>query len=281
VYGISNDDAFQRVEAFIKENSGSWRLPDPAIKYEDPICRMAYMYMNVAVHARLVEHAIAAFPQLVQTIRQKTDYGEELRVCALGGGPGSELLGLVRYIQRMGVAARTTFVDFTLVDLVKEWDESWHALKIGVDLQLKDEYGPDRSRWPIQVSRSFLPLDATSATSFANFATRFNDTDLFLVCYLASELKSQARQFADVLDLLLTRARSGSFVLFVDRDEREVRDAVQMMIENSPLMTPLGLTKDRGRLEDDLTELEEWYIHMPSLPRRRWLAFFSLAQRKG
>jgi hypothetical protein len=166
-----------------------------------------------------------------------------------------------------------------LVDRIKEWDESWHALKTGIDQQLKINYGDDRGRWPVTISRSFLPLDATNEADFAYFATRFGKIDVFLVCYLVSELKSSLDNLETVIDLLVSRSSPEAMILFIDRDERDVREAVDHLISRNKLLCSQGLIEVRGRLEDNLEDLGEWYINLPSLPRQRWLAFFHLAKR--
>jgi hypothetical protein len=280
VHGLSKDEAFKKAEEFVKENSQKWRLPDPAIKYEDPFCRMAYLYMNVAIHASLVENALFAFPTLKTMFLNKIDSSIDLRICALGGGPGAELLGVVRFIEQLKLS-RVAYLDFLLVDRIKEWDESWHALKQGVDQQLKIEYGTDRNKWPTSVSRSFLSLDLTSPRDFVNFATRFNGIDLFILCYVLSELKAfLAGEFATVLDFLVNRAAPQALFLFVDRDEREIRTGIQGLIENNAQLSLVDVKEDRGRLQDDPADLGEWYINLPSLPRQKWLVFSALAQKQ-
>lgn len=278
-HGIDRLEVFERTEAFIRENSEKWRDPHPNIDYENPFCRMAYIYMNVAVHAHLVERAITAFPQIERVLRGKIDAHDELRVCALGGGPGSELLGLVGYLEGLKFRGRTAYLDFLLIDRIKEWDESWHALKHSVDKQLAIKFGRDRSTWPVSVSRSFLPLDVTSVADFENFVTRFGGTDIFILSYLVSELKTSVVDFEEVLHLLVAKANDGALLLFIDRDEREVRETVlQIVLRHESLMFQ-DTIKQRGRLTADLAELGEWYIHMPSLPRQKWLAFFTLAKK--
>jgi hypothetical protein len=261
-----------------KENSEKWRQLQPDINYEDAFCRMAYLYMNVAVHASLLEEAFSCYPDIKQLIETKVRSGSDLQICILGGGPGSELLGIVRYVQALQIG-RTAHLDLVLVDQVKEWDESWHALKNGIDNQLKLGYGDDRGHWPTSISRSFLPLDVTSEEDFAHFATRFSNTDLFLICYLVSELKSSTEEFEKVIALLIRRSSNDAMVLFIDRDEKQVREAVERIISNNEYLTSLGVRQVRGRLEDKLEELGEWYINLPSLPRQNWLAFFHLAKR--
>lgn len=126
-----------------------------------------------------------------------------------------------------------------------------------------------------------MPLDATKAEEFADFATRFSGTDLFVVCYLVSELKGHTSEFETVLNLLVQRASAGALLLFIDRDEREVREALEAIVERDPSLVSLGTVKERGSLEDDLHDLGEWYINIEALPRQRWLAFFTLARKVG
>lgn len=280
VYGLSRKEAFDRAEAFIKQNSEQWRLPDPIIQYGDPFCRMAYLYMNVAIHSSLVERAIRSFPEVGKTIHDKRAAGDELRVCALGGGPGSELLGLVRVIQSQKNIDKAAYLDFLLVDRIKEWDESWHALKQGVEDQIRIECGADRSKWPTIISRSFLPLDVTNVTDFENFATRFNGTDIFLFCYLVSELKVFVPSFEKVVNLLVTRSSSNALMVFIDRNERAVRTTIEQLVHNNASLSLIGTKQERGRVEDDPVDLGEWYIHLPSLPRQKWLAYFAVAKKK-
>jgi hypothetical protein len=277
LYGITEADAFSRVQAFIEDNSERWRLEDPNINYEDPFCRMAYLYMNVAVHASLVEEALGFYPQVRKLIQQRVAESRDIQIGIMGGGPGSELLGIVRYIQSLRLA-RPAHLDLVLVDKMREWDESWHALKSGIDDELKNSYGDNRGAWPVSISRSFLPLDMTSVQDFAHFATRFGNIDLFLVTYLVSELKGSMAELTNVLRTLISRAHPESLVLFIDRNEKVVRYAVQKMIHNIGLQS-LGLHQVRGELTDRLEDLGDWYINIPFLPRQRWLAFFHMAHR--
>lgn len=279
LYNIDEHQAFERAEMFIQENSQQWRLSQPIIQYEEPFCRMAYLYMNVAIHASLVEQAVQLIPSLTELIASRIMSGDELRLCALGGGPGSELLGLVRLIENLRIDQKPAYLDFLLVDRVKEWDESWHALKKGIDDHLKFEYGQDRSLWPTIISRSFLPLNVSSVSDFEFFATRFYGTDLYLSCYLVSELTSLLDGFQEVFSLLVKRANPGTLFLFIDRDEAKVRQSIQELVKSNESLITLDALQKKGYSEDNLKDLGEWYIHIPSLPRQKWLTFFLLAQK--
>jgi hypothetical protein len=94
-----------------------------------------------------------------------------------------------------------------------------------------------------------------------------------------SELKGSIRAFEKVIDSLIVRASSEALILFIDRDERDVRDGIQRIIERNSMLMPLGLKKERGGMEDNLEDFGEWYINLPALPRRKWMAFFALARK--
>jgi hypothetical protein len=69
------------------------RKTAPQIPYEDPICRLAYIYRHVAANATLFQWLLRDNPSLRSIMRGKS--GQRLRIAALGGGPDSELLGLI------------------------------------------------------------------------------------------------------------------------------------------------------------------------------------------
>lgn len=240
---------------------------------------MAYLYMNVAVHASLVERAIYSYPILQRLIRNRATEGSDLSICALGGGPGSELLGIVKYIKDLKIVNSAVPLDFVLIDKVTEWDESWHALKSGVDGELRTEFGNNRGKWAVNINRSFLRLDVTNTQDFQHFPTRFAKTDLYIFCYIVSELKEAASNFEQVIKLLVNRAKPDALFLFIDRDEKIVRELVKNIIDDAVNLESLGTVKERGRLQDDLEDLGEWFINIESLPRQKWLAFFALARK--
>ena len=278
-YSMTDQQAFQASEDFIRENSLKWRLTDPAIQYSNPFCRMAYLYMNVAIHAALVEHALDTFREFTLLCKHRIALGQEIRICALGGGPGSELLGLVRFLEKLKLS-QPAYIDFTLIDRIKEWDESWHALKQGIDHHMFEEHGLNRSRWPAVISRSFLPLDVTSVNDFKDFAVRFSGIDIFIFCYLSSELSEYISRFEETLTLLITRAAPGALLLFIDRDEKPVRETIEQLIKNNPILKFVRKKQERGKLDDDMRDLGEWFINIPSLPRQHWLTFFLLGRKK-
>jgi hypothetical protein len=276
-YKISNAEAFQRISHFITVNKEQWFSERPHIQYHDPFCRMAYLYVNVAVHAALVEEALRCSRVLADRVLASAMRGQSLNVCALGGGPGSELIGLIRFVERARSLKRPVAIDFALIDRTPEWDETWHGLKEGIDGEFMESYGSARAAWPAIVSRSFLPIDLTRPEKLADFATRFSATHLFIVSYLVSELEFDLAAFKLTIECLVERTRPGAVWLFLDRNQAWVKRAARTLTADCK-MTVLDEHELRGEFEVDPAEYREWYLNIEPLPRSKFDAFMLVAE---
>lgn len=278
VYGITRPQAFDKVQSFISRNSEEWKNPKPDINYSDPFCRLAYIYMNVPVHSHLIERAFFSNPELWKSIGDKSKNQEDLNICAIGGGPGAELLGVCSFFSHREFSIRPIIADFVLVDRVTEWDESWHSLKLAIDYQVSKAYGRDRLQWPFLINRSFLPLDLTDPDSFSNFAVRFKGLDIIIASYVVSELKEEIESFCNVISVLSEFSDSGCFLLFIDRNDPDTRDSVKHLVEEGELLRTVKKQKLRGEMDADFDDLGEWFLNIKRLPRQNWLSFMHLAQ---
>ena len=77
-----------------------------------------------------------------------TSCGGAFKVCSLGGGPGSELLGLARFIERERNPESFVRLEFVLIDRIQEWAETWDALAHALEDHFGDVFGDDARLWP-------------------------------------------------------------------------------------------------------------------------------------
>ncbi len=63
------------------------------IDYSDPVTRFAYIYRYTTAHANMVYQLIRDLPVLSEAFDT-----ERINVTCLGGGPGSDLLGILKYM---------------------------------------------------------------------------------------------------------------------------------------------------------------------------------------
>ncbi|XP_071827065.1 uncharacterized protein [Apostichopus japonicus] len=113
--------------------------------YSDWQPRWGYMFMYMMRHAHLVLHSLRAFYRGVNPaipaewnfpfdhnrlysanfLQKCAQPGGVLHVCAIGGGPGSDLIGLALFLRanRYPVKIRAY-----ILDLCGHWQRSWHSL---------------------------------------------------------------------------------------------------------------------------------------------------------
>lgn len=172
---------------------------DAAIDYRDPAIRFAYVYSYVTANANLV------FQQIQQqtSLRNLFDL-PELGVTCLGGGPGSDLLGLLKY---MAAANKRPTLICNICDREPSWSDTWN------NVSAKAIPG-------FSISVSYLNHDAMDAATWAT--TGYLRSILFTAVYFLSDLVGQREKAEPYLWNVMTRARHGSLFLFVDRDEPSI-----------------------------------------------------------
>ena len=70
---------------------------EPNLNYQNPLCRLAYLYGVAPATASIVEEAFAQDSELKAYFdKVLKDRGNSVSICAFGGGPGTELLGICK-----------------------------------------------------------------------------------------------------------------------------------------------------------------------------------------
>ena len=84
-------EVLTQIREQMDSTSSEYWSEQPSIEYENPLCRLGYLYRHVTANATLFEHVLDIADEVSSEIRAAA--GDVLNVCALGGGPGTELLG--------------------------------------------------------------------------------------------------------------------------------------------------------------------------------------------
>jgi len=279
-YRISKDDAFDRAKKFPADNGNQYCTDDPALKHGDPLYRHVYLYTHVGVHANLIDKAFCKSRTLHALVKNKLD-GQKLNVCSLGGGPGSELLGLVKYVERVRKGDSRIEVAFKRIDTVPLWAQSWEALVRGLEETFGATYGIDRRDWPVVIHRSFLPLDLARVDDFLQFPTEFKEPELFILNHAVSELIAAKDLFREVFNHLVDRASDGACFLIIDRNQPKVLKTVEELLNHKDLDN-LGTITESTNMDGDerASTLGEWFELMwRRHPKLTWKAFFTMARK--
>lgn len=267
--GVSRDAACLTIKQHLATMSEEWFSGDtPNIVYGDPLCRFAYLFCHVGANANLCEVAIRDSPDVCDFIDSTLEKTEELRLCAFGGGPGTELLALSKFLLGRSLPGHVE-ISFTLLDRVTEWAETWSALEAQIKSELKATYGPQSKR-PFSTNKTFVPFDMTKAHQYANLA-QLLEHDLYVMNYVVSEVVGDHTRFQELITAASSAAPPGSKFLVVDRDQDRV-------IENTEaLLTTAGLTvgtvqKSSTNMDTDerMSSLEEYTTAIGRRPRLQW-----------
>lgn len=170
------------------------------IDYADPVTRFAYVFSYVGAHSSYVKQRLTSCPEL----RAHIENDAPLRVTCVGGGPGSEMLGLLQACMSLN---RQKPLTVWLLDREESWSETWAE----IDTRLEA---------PFKLSSNFRQSDVTSYKNFDNLQKAFS-SDIFIMSFFMSEIYSFREQAKPFFNQLVKDMPSGSTVLYIDNSSDE------------------------------------------------------------
>ncbi len=237
---------YEGIKRQIPATSQQYRRADPQINYEDPLCRLGYLYMNVPVNATIFEKVILNSSELRRSIDGTR--GDSLNICALGGGPGTELLGIAKYLIRQE-AELPNELAFTILDTVPQWAQTWKRLAKAVEREFKAKL---KDQTPPAFDTTFFHLDVLERSSYESHEFQFRDADVIVFNYLFSENKFRLDEIDGTLSYLAEITSEDCAIVVIDRLEgdgqfneklvRKFASAFDIEIQHETL---------RGRMDDD------------------------------
>lgn len=170
-----------------------------AVDYSNSVTRFAYIYKYVTSHANMVYDAIRDYKELAEIFER-----DIVRVACIGGGPGSDFLGVLKYLIR---TSQTPYLRCATLDRDRTWGESWRDVDEKVDANFR-------------LSTSFDQLDITDASTWKP-QVKYLQSDLFSMIYFMSEVYKEKDETNEYFKHLFGGAKSGSFFLFIDNNSPE------------------------------------------------------------
>lgn len=269
-YGSDNsmtrDNVCDAIRSHIERTSEEHYKDEPNIEYINPLCRLGYLYVHTAANATLFERALADSSELRQRIQSRS--GNRLGICAVGGGPGTEMLGLVKHLATYPYIPSR--VDFTVLDGVPQWSESWMMLAKEAEAELA-QLAQRVGCPPPPIAPMFLPMDVMNAASYQNYGFAFGAVDIIVMNYLLSENKTRLAAFHPALQFMVSRATAGTLLVFIDRKEYAPGTTflpnIRWLTQNSGLEVieeiEFGKTLDRDEQASDLDDYLDKFKRLP------------------
>jgi hypothetical protein len=286
--GVSRAHGPALVRAELGAMTKEWFKTEPAnVNYEDPICRFAYLFSHTAANANLCEIAIRDSPDVVKLINDKAEAMGKLKICAFGGGPGTELLAMAKHLMRTRPNGPHLQLKFDLLDRVDEWIESWKAIEAEITGKLETQYGSFVNH-PFSMSGNIYGKDMTDPHQYVNLPTLF-DQDIFFLNYVVSEIAGNseditkdAPSFVEFVRHAAQACKPGSKFVIADRDQDNVLANAQKLLVAAGLSSS-AITKVCRRMDDDeqADVVKDYSGDIERFPRTWWKGQYGMNSNRG
>jgi hypothetical protein len=280
---ISEADVYELIIDEAENNKLEWfsdRVPN--LNYRSPECRLAYLYIVAAANAGTFQHVLETNEDLRNYVLQIAQERHEIRVCAFGAGPGTELLAMAKFFeqQRLG---HSVSVDFQLLDRVGEWQSSWYGIRDKVNEAFRNLYGPDRSKWPVIPSGNFIACDVTALDQIPYLGSIWNQ-DVYVVNFLLSEIFTDNPGLRAFLRKVAEFAPKGARFVFIERrgyiwQQRMRHIASESGLELSGFVKSQGSILNAGEEAGALGAIFT-AIHDIRMPRLNWNVVYSIGVKQ-
>jgi len=226
---------------------------DP-VNYGDPATRFAYVYKYVAAHG----------DYLVQILKHLRDHLEEsvfssarTRISCIGGGPGSDIIACLKYLDEMGGEEPVEKVVCYLLDREQAWADTWTEL--GDSLNSK-----------VSLNVNFQPLDVSNPQSWKQ-QKKFLDADLFTMSYFVSEVMSLDSEgtISEFWATLFEKAKPGALFVYDDNGHDDFNKYFDGLSHKAGLENILSVDNTRliPRLDEQAAELKFYTAKFGQSPK--------------
>ena len=201
-YGQKLDDEINAKIEYLSQSYGQLTNPNrKPVDYKDPATRFAYVYKYVSAHGDYLV-------QVMERLREKLDgnifENEIARISCVGGGPGSDIIAVLKYLDDNRDDETVNRISCYLLDKEQAWADTWTELDESLDVQVK-------------LNVNFQPLDVTKPESW-EYQQKFLQADLFTISYFVSEVRSLDNDgvVTAFWKALFEGAKEGAFFIYDD-----------------------------------------------------------------
>jgi hypothetical protein len=220
-YATKVDDEIKARMLYLSTSYGELTNPDrKPIDYKDPATRFAYVYKYVAAHG---DYLFQTMQRLREKLKSNIFSTENIRVSCVGGGPGSDIIGILKYLDHFKNDEPVENVRCFLLDREQSWADAWSELDESLGLN-------------VRLNSNFQPLDVTNSSSW-EAQRKFLQADIFTLSFFVSEVYALDGS-GDVTDFwrkLFTGAKSGALFLYNDNGHGDFNGYFDSQCEHAGL----------------------------------------------
>ncbi|XP_022099008.1 uncharacterized protein LOC110983772 [Acanthaster planci] len=174
--------------------------------WNDPSNRCAYVFLYLLQHCHLVYHSIHK-----SDISKMLSKKKRLKVCCIGGGPGSDVIGLTSFLRENSSLQQS--LDCLVLDLYPTWRDTWHLIR---------RHMPDGLNLSVTYQGCDLVQDSSVGGNVLGFIQQA-DMLTFVKSFstVSAFFRADSRR-GDLLRSILQEIKPDCFVLFIDN--KHLRD---------------------------------------------------------
>ena len=244
----------------------------PEIPFECLVYRLAYLYEYASANAFAVEAVLNDDAENQRLISSLLTSKQRISLCCLGGGPGSEIVGVAKWIvqQQLG----TTQLEVFVTDKYPQWKDQWKSVRDTLNTDFLASGAVSAKRPPLVVSRGFDKVDVINPASAWLPALR-RGFDLYVVSHIYAP--EDLSRFCQFMRSVIDSAPKGSKFLFIDRREPDWQTSVATLLgyPGIEISGPYSSSSDSpGDPREDKTDLGVLYKELDIYPRLSWNIFW-------
>jgi hypothetical protein len=274
--GKSEEEIYKEIAAALEHNSEEWRSGRaPEIPYDEPSSRLAYLYSIVPANANLIENVFLSNIGIQEYIEDLLLYTQNIKICAFGGGPGTEALGFAKYLEKHfhPYWNQSVYVRFLLLDRVNEWLESWYEIENSIRVCSGNKTLLSSSCWQV---------DITDTSGFASIGDIF-EQNIYILSYILSEIfdENELEALTDFIKIMADNAPDDSVFIFIDRNERRLKDRVVEIAKAIGIdLGPITNTVSNMSSDEQKSVMQGIETRLKRSPRVRWDAFYAIGTKE-
>ena len=281
--GLPLDSLVPQVkEAILRMHDEYYSRKRPEIPFGDLVYRSAYLYKYAPANALAVEAVLNDDAKNQRLISSLLTSKQRISLCCLGGGPGSEIVGVAKWIVQQQLGA--TQLEVVVTDKYPQWKDQWESVRDTLNTNFLAGGAVSAKRPPLVVSRGFVKVDVINPAS-ARLPALKRGFDLYVVSYVVSHIYTHEdlSRFRQFMRSVIDSAPKGSKFLFIDRREPDWKTAVATLLDcpgievSGPYSSTSGSPGDTREEKTDLGVLYkglDMYKDLDISPRLRWDIFW-------
>ncbi|MDB5987489.1 MAG: hypothetical protein JWR16_2542 [Nevskia sp.] len=202
--------------------------------FDDPATRFGYVFKYVPAHAHWLFELINECPQAEAVL-----LNGKARIACIGGGPGSDVVGVLKYLDEKNVECKL-FVE--LIDGCEAWKSTWSDLAFQLD-------------WDDSLHTDYVIHDVSDEDTWSS-PCKIGKADIITLNFFVSEVfhLGTAKKY---LNKMLADTKSGALLFVNDNrtsDVWELIDKIAAECEFKTLRSEMGERKiyDWGESLDTL-----------------------------